>query len=388
MRIWIPAMSRTSAFLTGTALLVAVAAGCGDDDSCCAIPQPPGPDPSSQTAYAGSGPYPVGVTTLALAGRMVDVWYPAVPGSETGMARDTYRQTDPLTDPIIRGLAESIARRNGINLVYETRSFRELAPSDDGPFPVVIFSHGFGGWRSVNSSLAAGIAAWGFVVAAPDYLERGLNAVATNNVSSSPEIDRGITLDTLALLRSENAATGGMLAGTMDFDSSAIVGHSAGGRTALDALPAADFDVAVGYAAAGGASNNGKPVLLIAARNDIGITTEFTAGLYASLSAPKRLVIIEETGHNSFSDTCTPIREGASLAQLAREAGLQIDDRLLALAENGCGDEDIAPEDAWSIAQHFTVAQLRESLGIDAPAVGLGAGVADEFIVPVEYRRE
>jgi len=106
------------------------------------------------------------------------------------------------------------------------------------------------------------------------------------------------------------------------------------------------------------------------------------------LSSPKRVIFIEQAGHNSFSDICTPIREGASLAQLARQAGLQIDEGLLALAENGCAAENVAPEGAWAIAQHFTVAQLRATFGIDDPAVGLGAGVVDKFVVPVEYRQQ
>lgn len=381
----VPLVPRALAGTVCALAAVAIAAGCGDDDDCCALP---GPDPSSQAAYAGSGPYPVGVTTLDLADRKVEVWYPGEAGSDIGLARDTYRQTDPLSDPILKGFAEGVARRNGINLVYETRSFRGLPPSGAGPFPVVVFSHGFGGWRNINSSMAAGIAAWGYVVASPDYLERGLNAVATNTAMPDAELDRQITRDALALLRAENDEPGGALNGVMTFDHVGIVGHSAGGRTALDTLAAGDADVAIGYAAAGGGANAGRPVMLIAARNDIGITTEITEDLYSSLSAPRRLVIIEQTGHNSFSDACLPIREGASLAQLAREAGLQIDERLLALAENGCGDEDIAPEDAWSITQHFTVAQLRAAFGTDTPAVGLGPGIAGQFIVPVEYRRD
>lgn len=382
--------SRRFAFVSvlSAALLAIQVAGCGDDDGCCAVPGTSGPDPTSQPAYAGAGPYPVGVTTLELADRKVEVWYPAVPGSETGVAHDTYRQTDPLTDPILKGFAENIARRNGINLVYETRGFRDLPASGDGPFPVVIFSHGFGGWRNVNSSIAAGIAAWGYVVASAEYLERGLNAVAISAVTATPETDNAITLDTLALLAVVNNNPGSVIGGIMNFGHKGIIGHSAGGRTALDTLAAGDVDVAIGYAAAGGATNGGKPVMLIAARNDIGVTTTSTEALYASLSSPKRLVIIEETGHNSFSDICTPIRDGASLAQLAREAGLQIDERLLALAEDGCSEEDLAPEDAWSITQHFSVAELRATFGTDDPAVGLGPRVADEFITAVEYRQD
>lgn len=358
--------------------------GCGENDSCCDLPQL---DRSAEAAYAGTGPYPVGVTTLQLADRLVEVWYPAVAGSEAGLAHSTYKQNDPL-DTILRMFVENIARREGINILFETRAFRELPPSSDVPFPVVIFSHGFGGWRNINSSVAAGIASWGFVVAAPDYLERGLNAVATNTVMADPVRDRTITIDTLNLLRTTNDETSSRLAGSMDFDHVGIAGHSAGGRTALDVLDLPEIDVAVGHAAVAGQVGIAKPTMLIVARNDIAITPEYSAELFETLASPKRLVIIDEIGHNSFSDSCVPLREGASLTQLAMQAGLQIDEELLVLAENGCGEDDLAPDEAWAITQHFTVAQLRETFGIDHPPVGLGAGIAEAFSVGIEYRRE
>lgn len=377
---------RYAARISSAALLAlsGLIAGCGDDDGCCEIPQM---DRSGEAAYAGPGPYPVGVVTLQLADRAVEVWYPAEAGSQAGAPRATYRQSDPL-DPILRSFVENVARRSGVNLVFETRAFRELPASSDRPFPAVVFSHGFGGWRQVNSSITSGIASWGFVVAAAEYLERGLNAVATGTARADPAKDRGITADTLNLLRAENERGDSALYGALTFAHVGVVGHSAGGRTALDALDLPDVDVAIGYAAAGGRDNASKPVMLIAARNDIAITPAFSEALFASLSPPKRLVIIDDTGHNSFSDVCIPLREGASLPQLAMEAGLQIDPRLLELAANGCGDQDVDPEVAWSIAQHFTVAQLRAAFGIDVPAVGLGPGIDGKFAVPVSYRQE
>jgi predicted dienelactone hydrolase len=174
----------------------------------------------------------------------------------------------------------------------------------------------------------------------------------------------------------------------MDFDHVGIAGHSAGGRTALDVLDLPEIDVAVGHAAVAGQVGIAKPTMLIVARNDIAITPEYSAELFETLASPKRLVIIDEIGHNSFSDSCVPLREGASLTQLAMQAGLQIDEELLVLAENGCGEDDLAPDEAWAITQHFTVAQLRETFGIDHPPVGLGAGIAEAFSVGIEYRRE
>jgi predicted dienelactone hydrolase len=362
------------------------AAGCADDDRCCFIEEP-ATDRSAQPAYAGPGPYAAGVTTLQLTDRLVEVWYPAASGSDTGVAHDTYKQNDPL-EPILKNFVGNVARREGINIVFETRAFRGLPASDDRPFPVVLFSHGFGGWRLVNSSVLAGIASWGFVVASADFLERGLNAVATNTAVSDPEKDRAVVLDTLALLMDENETSGGVLAGTMDFDHVGAVGHSAGGETAVDVLQEPEIDTAIGYAAGGGTGGGGKAVMLLVARNDIGITPAFSEGIFAELASPKRLVIVERMGHNSFTDACLALQEGASLTQLAILAGLQIDEELLELGENGCTPEDLLPAEAWAITQHFTVAQLREAFGLDAPAVGLGPGIADAFAVGVEYRQE
>jgi predicted dienelactone hydrolase len=362
------------------------AAGCADDDRCCFIEEP-ATDRSAQPAYAGPGPYAAGVTTLQLTDRLVEVWYPAASGSDTGVAHDTYKQNDPL-EPILKNFVGNVARREGINIVFETRAFRGLPASDDRPFPVVLFSHGFGGWRLVNSSVLAGIASWGFVVASADFLERGLNAVATNTAVSDPEKDRAVVLDTLALLMDENETSGGVLAGTMDFDHVGAVGHSAGGETAVDVLQEPEIDTAIGYAAGGGTGGGGKAVMLLVARNDIGITPAFSEGIFAELDSPKRLVIVERMGHNSFTDACLALQEGASLTQLAILAGLPIDEELLELGENGCTPEDLLPAEAWAITQHFTVAQLREAFGLDAPAVGLGPGIADAFAVGVEYRQE
>ena len=62
--------------------------------------------------------------------------------------------------------------------------------SPGGPFPIVLFSHGFGASRLYYSHLLTGIASWGFVVVSADYLERGLLAQATHaSVVDTPTQD-------------------------------------------------------------------------------------------------------------------------------------------------------------------------------------------------------
>ncbi|NIR35526.1 MAG: hypothetical protein GWN79_06470, partial [Actinobacteria bacterium] len=65
-----------------------------------------------------------------------------------------------------------------LDLTVPIAGFRDLAPSPDGPYPVLLFSHGASAYRNYYSGLLAGIASHGVVVASTDYLERGLAAFA------------------------------------------------------------------------------------------------------------------------------------------------------------------------------------------------------------------
>ncbi len=64
-----------------------------------------------------------------------------------------------------------------MNPPYVTDAVRDIPASTDGPFPLVLFSHGFAGFRLTSTALTTHLASWGFVVIAPDYLERGLAGV-------------------------------------------------------------------------------------------------------------------------------------------------------------------------------------------------------------------
>lgn len=363
----------------GVVVAVAVlVVGCGDDD-------PALPASRATPAYLSPGPYPVGSTTLELADRKVAVFYPALPGSEVGQPHAMYRQTDPLREPLLKNLAEFYARRSGVNLDYEIRAYGEL-PAAGGRFPVLLFSHGFGGWRLVNSNLLAGIASWGFVIASADHIERDLNAVATNSVHADVSKDGAVLLDSLRLLKEENTRAGSILEGRVDAEHVGVAGHSAGGAAALSLIDAAEIDALVGYAAVGSVDDPpSKPTMLIVAAGDIAVTPESTLQVFNALRPPKRFVVIEQTGHNSFTDLCDAIRSGATLTQLVRDAGIPIDERLLELAENGCAPTDLNPSDCWAITQHLTVAHLRQAFGIDHAPVGLGPEVAGAFVVPLQY---
>jgi hypothetical protein len=172
-----------------------------------------------------------------------------------------------------------------------------------------------------------------------------------------------------------------VLTGLADVDRTAVAGHSAGGGAALAMLPLPEVRAVVGYAAAGGPPQleEGKPTLLVAASGDLIVPPATNDVLYGQLLPPRRALVIDRTGHNSFTDSCVAIRGGTDLVGIAREIGLPIPDSLLALATNGCEAENLDPEVAFTVIQHFTVAHLRAAFGLDTPPVGLGNGIANAF---------
>ena len=164
-----------SARRTGLVLAVALAAVAG----ACA-PRPPepatGPNPNDapragEAAYAQHGPYEVGVTTVQLSDRKMEVWYPVDPEDIGTGPRDEYFIRDYVSTAFDQLLPPEV------NPPYVTDATRGVPASGDGPFPLVLFSHGFASYRMQSSFLTTHLASWGFVVIAPDYLERGLRSV-------------------------------------------------------------------------------------------------------------------------------------------------------------------------------------------------------------------
>ena len=122
---------------------------------------------------------------------------------------------------------------------FDSRLARSGLPvSTDGPFPLVVYSHGSGGLRFVSSFLTEVLASHGFVVIAPDHSgNTAIDAAAGTTVPSAQnEVNRLADVRTVigeALAR--NAAVGDLLTGAIDPERIGIVGHSFGGFTALAA---------------------------------------------------------------------------------------------------------------------------------------------------------
>lgn len=337
-------------------------------------------DPGRDPRYSGRGPHEVGVTTLQLPDRAVEVYYPAERGSTSGKADAVYDQTEPIPDSLRASLPAIPA---DVDLSVTVPAVRDVEVGSDGPFPLVIFSHGAGGWRSVYGSVLAGIASWGFVVASTDYAEYGLLASFTPGGDPAARRSQALTSAkaTIELMITAGQTGGDRFSGSIDGERIAAAGHSAGGGTMFGLLDDPRIKAVVGWAPVGPQApvTSRTPTLVIGGEADSAITPEVMAATFAALRAPKRRVEVARMGHNAFSDACLSIRSGTDLIGLAKSLGLPIPDRLLDLGRNGCEDADLDTKLGWSIIQHFTVAELRNVFGTDPQPVGLGAGIETAF---------
>ncbi|MBM4244076.1 MAG: hypothetical protein FJ148_09700 [Deltaproteobacteria bacterium] len=332
---------------------------------------------TSAAPYRDAGPYVAGVTTLDLGDRRVEVWYPVSPGDQGDAPRDAYFIRDWLPDFIDALLPADV------NPPLVTDAYRGVPASREGPFPLVLFAHGFAAFRDQSTFLTAHLATWGFVVAAPDYLERGLAAQLGQPPATRYE-DVQLGRATVDLLKAENARVGSLLEGVVSAERIAITGHSAGGGSAIrfgDA-PGVLTYVPLSAGARGGGQEielPDKPSLWLTGAADGVVALDGVEAAYARALPPRRIVVIENAGHLAPSDLCAIGASGGGIVAIAIEAGLPVPEQLQRLGTDGCQPEALDPEDGWPVIKHFVTAQLRWAFGIDSEPVGLSQGAAADL---------
>lgn len=177
--------------------------------------------------YAIRGPYPVGTRDFVLdegseRPLIGTIWYPALnpDGVEESVTYDL-------------GLGELAPPMN----VWNGRAIRDAAPDPtNGPYPLVVYSPGWGGTRFYGSFIHDHLASQGFIVISVDHTGNTLaenmaqpDVVTTNRYASmiyrpqdvSRQIDYAETLNT------------GEMSGMIDLEHIGVFGVSFGGYTAL-----------------------------------------------------------------------------------------------------------------------------------------------------------
>jgi len=362
----------------------------------CAPPPPEpatGPNPNDapragDAAYAQRGPFEVGVTTVQLSDRKMEVWYPVDPEDIGSGPRDEYFIRDYVSTAFDQLLPPEV------NPPYVTDATRGVPASDGGPFPLVLFSHGFASYRTQSSFLTTHLASWGFVVISPDYLERGLRSV----LGEPPAVSRrdvDVADEAIQSARLATETSGDLLQGTVDPTWVYPIGHSAGGGTSLRLLGRADvpsaIPMAAGYSLSSMLNNSltlpaDKAIAWVAGVQDGIASIDDVRRGFDYTPGQRKVVELNGAGHNNaFTDICE-IGDGG-VADLARSTGLPIPEALLALGDNGCSVPPFKESgELWPEVRHFVTAELRFRSGVDVDPVGLGDQVVASFDDVGRYR--
>jgi predicted dienelactone hydrolase len=238
-------------------------------------------------------------------------------------------------------------------------------PAETGAWPLVLFSHHSRGSRRSATYLTTHLASHGYVVAALDHSEVVAPEIAGNvqGFIANRVPDARFLLDY-------------MLAGAIpcsaspDPDRIAIVGHSAGGWTAL-ALPETDTRIQAVVALAPGGASNPKPgiipatlsfnwprppaTLYIVAEDDVLTPIAGMHELYSRTPGPKQMVVLPRADHLHFVDNVEQAHEQLRAASLPPEASW-ISREMRPIAELCTGEE------AHRQIQSHTLAHLNTAL--------------------------
>ena len=336
-------------------------------------------------SFTAPGPFGVGETTLTLPtdGAPVEVWYPATKESVAGKPQATY----DIADWLPPGLKKLIPA--GYSVSYPSGGVTGV-PVAPGRYPLVVFSHGYAGFRDQSTFLTARLASWGFVVAAPDHYSRDLTEVLGGPTGATAKTTDVQDLKATIALMKANDSAASAFSHHVDLRLIGAVGHSAGGA-AVEALAATDPQVTTFVGLAGatvgafGATKSGpgskvphQPGLLMSGTSDHVVSDTSMISAYGRLHAPKRLILVRGAGHLVFADLCEVGSSQGGLLSIAAVLHVPVPASLVPLASDGCSAPDLAPPLAWPLIRQAVTAQLRHAFGFDSSQAGL-SGLAAAY---------
>lgn len=327
------------------AVFALLGAGCSSDDATTTTTTTAAEsDEATDVAVPEDlGPHAVGRRTIEVVDAErdrtlnVDIWYPA----DDASAEDA-----------------SFTRYSFLPTAYFDSEVAKDEPEvdGDGPFPLLVYSHGNGGISYASSFNMEHLASYGFVVAAPDH--KGNTAIDRVGgggderavVAYNRPLDVSAVIDEV-LARGDGAD--GPFSGAVDADRIGVMGHSFGGFTALTVaggfdnemgtVPADDrVDAIAGLAPYTEIIDDSTltsievPTLLMAGTKDdttpIDPQTERPWGLIPA--EPAYRVDLTDAGHQTLTDVCDYAEDIPALP----DAPEVVIDVIEELAASGCGD--------------------------------------------------
>ncbi len=331
--------------------------------------------------FEDRGPFAVGLMEEELSdGTEVAIFYPAAEDAQGEMASYDMREFLPAED------RELISDEDAP--LFEMNAMLDAEASQDGPFPVVLFSHGLAGYRYQSSTLLSHLASYGFVVASAEHGERNLEHILT---AGAPDGDNAPATMRAVLAHLGDLQDAGILEGQIDLDRIAATGHSMGGGGARSMLGEPGVEAVILYASGAGVEENqGAQVMWQGGTTDVLASMSQIRHLYESGEPTKRLLGIEDAGHLAFSDICAIGADRGGVLQIASDAGIDVPPLIMTLGRDGCRDTDLPVEDGWPIIHHYSVSHLRAAFGMDEEPVGLSDATVGCFeeVTELEWAAE
>ena len=332
---------------------------------------------ASTSDDAAPGAWKVGARTLMAGDLQAEVWYPAVPGSDSGV------------DTIIYDIRDQLAPDEGAKIPDEDNPwhycdcYRDLPlDTERGPYPVIIFAHGTAGFRHQSLAQMTHWASHGFVVAAVDHPGLKLGDLLSFNFNQDLSTD----LNTLHATLSELPGDWSFLDGAIDLERLGAAGHSAGGG-AIGAL-SDRAQVMIPMASRGTSESPAlKSTLILGGVDDSVAAYDGQVNGYESSPATKRLVGLSNAGHLAFSDLCNLGADKGGLVAIANQYGVS-GASFASFLWDGCDEGQLAFEDARDIVNYATTATLKETLHCNETAALNLPEISTKFDAISEYRED
>jgi predicted dienelactone hydrolase len=253
---------------------------------------------------------------------MVEIWYPASPEAAQAPRGSIMEFIHDRWAPLVEEVFGLLLPEEEMQYLHRPNGSSPGAAleKDHGPYPLILFSHGNGGVRFQNHTLACHLASHGYIFAAPDHTENAVfTALPDKLVIYNPVlmaksfIDRPLDLTFLLdqLLERNTPGSGDFLEGAIDTERISAAGHSYGG---LPVMLLAQFEPRVrsGITMAGPWVSLALfqleiPMMYMIGREDrtVGVPyNNWIRDVYDHSPRPRFFIEFPEGGHYTFTDAC------------------------------------------------------------------------------------